>query len=135
MSEAIVIAIQMVSFVVIIIIMAVVANTMAMTARERFGEYAVLKTLGFGGPYIIGLIFGESLFITSIGCILGIVLTFPAAHAFGSAMSQFFPVFNVSAKTIYLEIVSSVIVGITAAIIPSYRAVNIRIADGLRRIG
>jgi len=135
MSEAIVIAIQMVSFVVIIIIMAVVANTMAMTARERFGEYAVLKTLGFGGPYIIGLIFGESLLITSIGCILGIVLTFPAAHAFGSVMSQFFPVFNVSVKTIYLEIVSSVIVGITAAIIPSYRAVNIRIADGLRRIG
>jgi putative ABC transport system permease protein len=135
MSEAIIIAIQMVSFVVIIIIMAVVANTMAMTARERFGEYAVLKTLGFGGPYITVLIFGESLFITSIGSILGIILTFPAANAFGSAMSQFFPVFNVSLKTIYLDIGASVIVGITAAIIPSYRAVSIRIADGLRSIG
>jgi putative ABC transport system permease protein len=135
MSEAIVIAIQLVSFVVIIIIMAVAANTMAMTARERFAEYAVLKTLGFGGPYIIGLIFGESLFITSIGCILGVVLTFPAAKLFGSAMSQFFPVFNVSVNTVYLEIASSVIVGITAAIIPSYRAVTLRIADGLRRIG
>ncbi|MBI5056636.1 MAG: FtsX-like permease family protein [Nitrospirae bacterium] len=135
MSEAIVIAIQMVSFVVIIIIMAVMANTMAMSARERFGEYAVFKTLGFGGAYIAGLIFGESLFITSIGCILGIILTFPAAQAFGSAMSQFFPVFNVSVKTIYLDIASSLVVGITAAIIPSYRAVSIRIADGLRRIG
>ena len=35
MAEAIVVAIQVVSFVVIVIIMAVMANTMAMTARER----------------------------------------------------------------------------------------------------
>ncbi|MCJ7803227.1 MAG: ABC transporter permease, partial [Desulfobacterales bacterium] len=46
MSGAIVTAIQIVSFVVIFIIMAVVANTMAMTTRERIGEYAILKTLG-----------------------------------------------------------------------------------------
>ena len=36
MTEAILLAIQAVSFVVIIIIMAVMANTMAMTARERW---------------------------------------------------------------------------------------------------
>ena len=32
----------------IVIIMAVMANTMAMTARERYGEYATFKALGFG---------------------------------------------------------------------------------------
>ena len=47
MSGAIITAIQLVSMVVIVIILAVVANTMAMTTRERIGEYAVLKTLGF----------------------------------------------------------------------------------------
>ena len=83
MTEAIVIAIQLVSFVVIIIIMAVVANTMAMSARERTGEYAVFKTLGFGKWHIAGLIFGESFFITMTGCGLGILATFPAAKAFG----------------------------------------------------
>src|SRR3990170_7208493 len=79
MTEAIVIAIKIVSFVVIFIIMAVVANTMAMTARERIGEYAIFKTLGFGGWHITRLIFGESLFITMIGCAFGIALTYPAA--------------------------------------------------------
>ncbi|MDB5866205.1 MAG: ABC-type transporter, permease component, partial [Betaproteobacteria bacterium] len=44
-TEAIVIAIRIVSFVVIFIILAVMANTMAMTARERLGEYATLKAL------------------------------------------------------------------------------------------
>ena len=84
MSGAIVTAIQMVSFVVIIIIMAVVANTMAMTTRERTGDYAIMKTLGFGGKDITILIFGESLVITLTGCAVGMILTFPAAKAFGS---------------------------------------------------
>lgn len=134
MTEAIVIAVRLVSFVVIIIIMAVVANTMAMSARERTGEYAIFKTLGFGKWHIAGLIFGESFFITMTGCGLGIVATFPAAKAFGDAMSAFLPIFNVSIQTIYLDILASVMVALTAAIIPTCRAVNIRIAEGLRKI-
>ncbi len=135
MTEAIVIAIQLVSFVVIIIIMAVVANTMAMTARERIGEYAVFKTLGFRGYHIAGLIFGESLVITMTGCVLGIVLTYPAAKAFGSTLSNYFPIFNVATSTIYLDVAAALLVGIVAAVFPTWRAVTIRIADGLRRIG
>ena len=134
MTEAIVIAIQLVSFVVIIIIMAVVANTMAMSARERTGEYAIFKTLGFGKWHIAGLIFGESFFITMTGGGLGILVTFPAAKAFGDAMSAFLPIFHVSTQTVYLDVLASVIVAIAAAIIPTCRSVNIRIAEGLRKI-
>jgi putative ABC transport system permease protein len=135
MSEAIVIAIQLVSFVIIFIIMAVVANTMAMTARERIGEYAIFKTLGFSGMHITGLIFGESMCITLFGAALGIVLTFPAAKIFGKQLSQFFPIFNVDRETIYMDIVAALIVASVAALFPAWRAVHIRIADGLRRIG
>jgi putative ABC transport system permease protein len=135
MSQAIVTAIQLVSFVVIIIIMAVMANTMAMTARERIGEYAIFKTLGFGGSYIAALIFGESLIISMIGCTFGIVLTFPAAKAFGEELSTFFPIFNVATETIYMDIAAALIVGIVAGFFPAWRSIRIRIADGLRRIG
>jgi len=134
MTEAIVIAIQLVSFVVIIIIMAVVANTMAMSARERTGEYVVFKTLGFGSYHLVGLIFGESFVITLTGCILGILATFPAAKAFGDAMSTFLPVFFVSPRTIYLDILASIIVATSAAIIPALRVTHIRVAEGLRKI-
>jgi putative ABC transport system permease protein len=135
MTEAIVIAIKLVSFLVIFIIMAVVANTMAMTARERIGEYAIFKTLGFGGWHIAGLILGESLLISLIGCIFGIALTFPAARVFSSTLGTYFPVFNVATKTIYLDIGASILVGSVAAVFPTWRAIKIRIADGLRRIG
>ena len=135
MTEAIVIAIQLVSFVIIFIIMAVVANTMAMTARERIGEYAVFKTLGFRGFHISGLIFGESIFVTMLGAALGIFLTFPVAKIFSQELSTYFPVFNVATETIYMDIAASLLVALVAGIFPSWRAINIRIADGLRRIG
>ncbi|MGQ9645429.1 MAG: ABC transporter permease [Thermodesulfobacteriota bacterium] len=135
MSGAIVTAIQIVSFVVIIIIMAVVANTMSMTTRERIGEYAILKTLGFRGMHIAGLIFGESLVITTIGCLLGVMLLFPTAKIIGTQLGTYFPVFNVEEETLFINAVASSIVGLIAAILPTRRAIQIRIADGLRRIG
>jgi putative ABC transport system permease protein len=135
MADAIIIAIQLVSFVVIIIIIAVAANTMAMTARERIGEYAIFKTLGYRGWRIAGMIVGESLLITMIGCLVGIVLTPPAAKVFSKYVGAYFPTFRVEIETIYMDIGASILVGLCAAIIPTWRAVNIRIADGLRRIG
>src|SRR5208337_2274544 len=135
MSEAIIVAIRMVSFVVIIIIMAVMANTMAMNARERLGEYAVFKALGFGGAHLAGLIFGESIVIAIIGGAAGIAATFPVAKAFGEAMGDYFPVFNVATTTIYMDSAAALLVGVVAAIVPAWRCVHIRIADGLRSIG
>ena len=135
MSGAIVMAIQIVSFVVIIIIMAVGANTMAMTTRERIGEYAILKTLGFGGGHIAGLILGESLVITLFGCVLGIILTFPAAKVFSSELGAYFPNFNVERTTLLFDLLAALAVAFTGAIIPIHRAIRIKIADGLRRIG
>jgi putative ABC transport system permease protein len=135
MTEAIVVVIQLVSIIVIIIIMTVMANTMAMTVRERTGEYAVLKTLGFGGGHLAGLIFGESLVIGAVGTLLGIVLTFPAAKAFGDYLSQYFPIFVVSRSTIWMDMAAGLVVAVVAAAFPIWRATRTRIADGLRTIG
>lgn len=135
MTEAILLVIQLVSYVIILIIMVVVANTMAMTARERIGEYAVFKTLGFGGFHIAGLIFGESLFITMAGAAIGILLTFPAADVFVEQLGSYFPIFNVEPKTVYLDLGAACFVGFSAALFPTWRALRISIADGLRRVG
>ena len=135
MTEAIMVAIKIVSYVVIVIIMVVAANTMAMTARERMVEYATMKTLGFGWVHIAGTVFGESLLISGLGGILGAVLTFPAAKWIETELAQFFPAFDVSPVTISLELAAALLVGIVAAIFPTWRGATIRVAEGLRRIG
>jgi putative ABC transport system permease protein len=56
MSEAILVAIQAVSLIIVVIIMAVMANTMTMTARERLAEYATLSVLGFSPGFVVRLL-------------------------------------------------------------------------------
>lgn len=135
MTSAIVSVIQVVSFVVIVIIMAVAANTMAMTTRERIGEYATLKSLGFGPRHIATLVFGESAVISLSGYALGIALTYPAAEIFRKELGHFFPVFNVETRTIVFALLAALAVAIVAGIVPTLRAAGIGIADGLRRMG
>jgi putative ABC transport system permease protein len=135
MTEGIVVMIRIVSFLVIAIIMAVMANTMAMSARERLSEYATLKAIGFGPPFVRRLIFGESMVIALAGGIIGCLLTWPVAKAFVSSVGTLFPVFNVSTETVLLQLAAALLVGIVAAIVPSVRASRVRIIDGLRAVG
>ncbi len=134
-TETIVMAVRVVSFVVIVIIFAVVANTMAMTARERLAEYATLKALGFGPGFVAALIVGESLMITALGGAAGIVATFPVAAGFKAALGSFFPVFKVAPETVALQVASALAVGVLAGIVPAIRAARVKIVEGLRYIG
>ena len=135
MASSIIVIVKLVSLIVIVIIVAVAANTMSMTTRERVGEYAVLKTLGFGALRIGSLIFGESLVISLTGAIFGIIGTFPAAQAFRHFLGGFFPAFVVSDQTIVYDVIAGLLIGLLAAIVPTWHSVHIRIADGLRRMG
>lgn len=135
MTEAILLVIEIVSYVVIAIIMVVAANTMAMTARERIAEYATLKTIGFGPGHIAGIISGESVAIALLGGAIGIGLTFPAAQMIERALSDYFPFFSVTPKTLLYQGFASLVIGISAALFPTWRGAEIRIAEGLRRVG
>jgi putative ABC transport system permease protein len=135
MSEAILLAIQAVSYVVIVIIMAVMANTMAMTARERYGEYATFKALGFSNGFVAMLIFAESLGIAMLGGLLGVAFTFPMAEAFASLVGSILTGFRISETTIVMQIAAAFVIGLVAAAVPAWNASRIRIVDGLRAIG
>jgi putative ABC transport system permease protein len=135
MSEAILLAIQAVSYVVIVIILAVMANTMAMTARERYGEYATFKAIGFSNGFVGMLIFAESLGIALLGGVLGVAATFPLADAFASTVGSILTGFHVSRDTVVLQLLAALVIGVVAAAIPAWRAARVRIVDGLRAIG
>ena len=133
MSDQIIAAIRVVSYVVILIIMAVMANTMAMSARERTPEYATLKAFGFGPAFLAMLIFGESLLICALGGGIGMLLTAPAAGIF-KRVAGIFPVFAVSADTVALQLACALAVALAAAVVPAVRASRVRIVEGLRAI-
>jgi putative ABC transport system permease protein len=135
MSEAILLAIQVVSWLVIGVILMVLSNTMAMGARERLPEYAVLKTMGFQPRHLAGTILGESLLLALVGGLLGLALTFPAVHLFKSQLGQYFRIFPLTNFTLALGLGSALAVGVLAAIFPSWQASRVAIAEALRRVG
>lgn len=129
-------AMDVMSFVIIGIILLVLANTMIMSARERTHEYAILKALGFSGRHIFTLIAGESLLLSLLGSVTGIVVTFPAVEGFQTALPKgWFPVFYVEPKTIIIGCLAGLLVGLTASLIPARRAVASRVVEGLRYVG
>jgi putative ABC transport system permease protein len=135
MTKAILMAIQVVSWAVIGVIMVVLANTMAMSARERIGEYAVLKTMGFRPRHLAGIIVGESLILALVGGVLGLALSVPAVRLFPADVSQYFPGLEISDTTAALGLSVALMVGILAALFPAWRATRVRIAEALRKVG
>jgi len=134
MSEAILVAIQAVSFIIIVIIMAVMANTMTMTARERLSEYATLKALGFSPAFVVKLLFGESLLIALIGGLLGMALTLTATAGIGKALGSFLPAFAVTPTTMAMQLAAALLVGAVAAAWPAWKMSRIDIVQGLRHV-
>jgi putative ABC transport system permease protein len=135
MSGAILSAINVVSFVIIGIILLVLSNTMAMTARERIREYAVMRTLGFSSRNLTQLIAGESLLISLVGGGVGLAVTFPLCSLIQQvAPTGMFPVFIVEPGTVLLAFLSAVAAGTVAAAFPIRRTSRMKIVDGLRQI-
>ncbi len=134
MVETIVVAIQGVSYVVILIIMAVAANTMAMTARERLPEYATLKALGFKPATVAAMIMGEALLLALIGAGIGMLLTAPVIRGFHAATVNVFAKMPLVATTFYLQAACAIAVGVVAGVVPAVRAARVKIVDGLRHV-
>jgi putative ABC transport system permease protein len=135
MAGTIVFSLEVISIMVILIILLVAANTMAMTARERISEYAVMKTLGFGGGHILGLVAGESVMIACLGGGLGLILMFPVIGGVAAGLREWFPAFPIDPMIYPQAAAAAIVVGLLAAVFPVYRAIRVSIVDGLRRIG
>jgi putative ABC transport system permease protein len=135
MTENLLLAIQVVSWLVIGVILILLANTMAMSARERMGEYAVLKTMGYKPRHLAGLILGESMLLAAMGGLMGMALTFPMVHFFKTKLGKYFRVFPLTDTTLALGLGTALIVGVLAAILPAWRASRVGIAEALRRVG
>lgn len=135
MTGSALILIQLVSLVVLVIMATVIANTMAMSVRERTAEYAVLKTIGFGGLHIVLMVLGESLCMSVIGYAVGVALSFPAVGLIANTLGIYFPLFSMSGKTLVVAFVATSAVGLLSPLLPAYRAVANPVAEGLRGIG
>jgi putative ABC transport system permease protein len=130
--------INAIATIIVFVIFLIAANTMAMAARERVTEIAVLRTLGFRPPAILAMVLAESLLIALIGGGLGILLFLVAEPALKaglmkSPMSGFAASFGVFPEVLAMGLFITVAVGVVAGVVPALQSARRPIVDGLRR--
>jgi putative ABC transport system permease protein len=112
----------------------VTANTMAQSVRERTNEIGVLKTLGFSGESILGLVLLESLFLTFTGGLVGLGLAWFFAKGLGAAIKDYFPVFQIGTNTFLVGAALMLVFGLLTGLWPALTAMRLKFVDALRRI-
>jgi putative ABC transport system permease protein len=132
--------IRVISSVILFAIALIVANTIAMSARERVTEIAVMRTLGFRAGHILGFILSESVLMAFMGGVLGVIGAnyFFIPMLIGvmkfTPMAPFLLNFKVSWQVLASAFGISVGVGILAGFAPAVRSSRSNIVDGLRKV-
>jgi putative ABC transport system permease protein len=121
---------------VVFAILLVSGNTMAMSIRERIREVAVLKTVGFTRNRVLRLFVGEAIAVSLVAGVAGVFLaTFLIKGLAQSPMGGMFRRAQVDLPTALVALGVAALVGFVSAFLPSYRASNLNIAEGLRHLG
>src|SRR5579863_2906870 len=82
MFSAVFAAIDVISAVILVVMTLILGNTIAMGARERVGEYAVLRAIGFLPAHIVTWVVVESVVAGAAGGILGACVGWPFINLF-----------------------------------------------------
>jgi putative ABC transport system permease protein len=118
-------------------VLLIAGNTMAMSVRERTGEIAILKALGFSPRRILGLVLTESALLAVPGGLLGIA----AAAAVGPALKtavQLDPVlrnYRVGLDVIAIGVGLTLLIGVGSGTIAAWTSSRLNVAAGLRKVG
>jgi len=125
-----------IGLVVVFTISLIAANSMAMTARERVTEVAVMKALGFRPSIVMSIMLSESVLIALVGGVIG-ALGAKLLYSYTDLEAGGFPFlqnFKVSPATVALSLGLSLLIGFVSGGVPAFNAARIRIVDGLRRV-
>lgn len=110
-----------------------ISNIMVYIVKERTKEIGVRKALGAKPSNIIGLILQESIFITVISGILGVLLGVLTLYLIGNSLSDYFIMDpSVSWTLILFATFCLIIFGSIAGFIPARRAAKIKPIEALR---
>jgi putative ABC transport system permease protein len=115
-------------------ILLVAGNAMAQSVRERTGELAVLKTLGFSNVKILSLVLAESLLLAALGGGAGLLIAWALVWGFGDPTGGFLSVFLFPLRDIGIGVVLVVLLGLATGLLPALRAMRLTIVDALRRV-
>lgn len=110
-----------------------VINTMIMSVFERTREIGVLKAVGWKDRRILGMILGESIILTLVAAVVGVILGIVAVEIilnFLITSQSFHAVLTID--TLIKAFLVAFLVGILGGLYPAYRASRLAPTEALR---
>ena len=110
-----------------------VINTMIMSVFERTREIGVLKAVGWKDRRILGMILGESIILTLVAAVVGVILGIVAVEIilnFLITSQSFHAVLTID--TLLKAFLVAFLVGILGGLYPAYRASRLAPTEALR---
>ena len=137
--SAILTALDIVSFMILVIMMMILGNTIAMGVRERTTEYGVLRAIGFSPGHVRAFVLGEALTTGVLTGLVGLAISYPIVQIGMGAwleenMGSFFPYFRITPGTAAAGMGLAVALALIASLIPAYKAGQLSVIDALRRV-
>lgn len=118
------------------LVLALVATTTLMSVEDRIQEHAVLRTLGFSGSKVFGVVLAESTLLSLAGGILGvgialITLKLSSLSVGAEAVTvAFIPSFRLAGIGLLLALIT----GMGAGVVPAWYASRTEIVPALRSV-
>ena len=119
---------------VVFAILLVTANAMMMNARERSGELAVLKTIGFSDRRLFGLVMLEAGIMTLTGAVIGLGGAKLLYRSTNFNAGGFLPGFDVTPETLTLGAGVALLLMLASGLVPATRAARLPVVQALRRV-
>ncbi len=125
-----------ISTVIVFTLLLVTAGTMSMSIRERVGEVAILKALGFSRWRILSLMLAESCGLTLTGGLTGCLGAWLVLRAINAQELShgLFVDFDVTPQILARVILAAAGLGIVSCLAPAWRSVRRSVAEGLKMI-
>ncbi|WP_323846116.1 ABC transporter permease [Microbulbifer magnicolonia] len=114
-------------------ILVVVGNTMALAIRERTGEIAVLKTLGFSSPRIFRMVLSESMLVALLGGLSGLAAAWFLIEGAKATMARFLPNLIMGQDIILQAIGFMLLLGLVTGLLPAIQALRLNIVTAFNR--
>jgi putative ABC transport system permease protein len=120
--------------VVFFTLLLVTGNTMAISVRERIGELATLKAIGYSDRKILFFVLAESLMIALFGGLLGLALAAVAIPVLAAALNGLLPTLILSPAILSVGLGTALLVGLVSGLLPGIGAMRMRVVNALRRV-
>jgi putative ABC transport system permease protein len=120
--------------VVFFTLLLVTGNTMAISVRERTAELAVFKAIGFSNRAVLLFVLAESLLISLLGGVMGLLLAVMAIPVMANALNGMLPQLVLAPSVLALGMVTALAVGLASGLLPGLGAMRLQIVSALRRV-